>query len=132
MIASLSCLLVSPIFFTPACTNDELKPNVGGAFCDSLQATYVDHVKAIIDNSCAYVPCHVTGGKGTGNYETYEGLEVYLKSGSFRNRVFDQMSDPLSGMPPNKAADPDSQKDNLSAEELKIIECWLNDGFPKN
>lgn len=121
------------ILLAPACTNDELPPPVTPVFCDTISITTYDNgVKEIIDNSCAYGGCHDgAGGIGPGNYNNYSGLITYLTSGSFRDRVLSQREDPSLGMPPDASVYPESQKDDLTAEELEIIECWLLSNFPE-
>lgn len=124
-------LLVLQQFFT-ACTNDVLPEPAIQAQCDSMIVTYDGVVKDIINSSCAYTGCHSSGGIGIGNYGTYEGLLTVLESGLFENRVIAQKDDPAIGMPPNSSVYPESIKDDLTEEELLIIQCWLLAGYPKN
>lgn len=127
--------LISVLFFalsTPACMSKKLEP-VATELCDSVMVTYDTHIKEIIDNSCAYVPCHDgAAGIGPGNYSTYGGLSPDINSGSFKERVIDQKDDPSIGMPPNQSSWPQSLKDDLTAEELELIQCWINAGYPEN
>ncbi len=116
-----------------ACTNDVLPPPETPEFCVDTSPSYDTNVKAIIDESCAYSGCHDgAGGTGPGNYKSYNGLLSILDNGSFRSRVLDQKNDPVQGMPPNNDVYPESQKDDLTEEELQIIECWLNEGYPRD
>lgn len=116
-----------------SCTNDELPLPPHPAACDTMEVTYTNLVKDIIDNSCAYTGCHLTGSSSgaTGDFSTFNGIAPYLESGSFRDRVVSQKDDPVSGMPPNSSAYPESQKDTLTEEEFLIIECWLYFGYPE-
>ncbi|MEZ4952658.1 MAG: hypothetical protein R2825_03660 [Saprospiraceae bacterium] len=115
-----------------ACTNDVLPPPERPEFCNDIIASYNTNVKPIIDESCAYSGCHDgAGGTGPGNYKSYNGILSILDDGSFRNRVLEKERDPLLGMPPDNSIYPESQKDDLTEEELQIIECWLNEGYPK-
>ena len=125
--------LFQMLFFTSACTNDELPPPMVSEVCDTLVTSYNTNVRAIIDESCAYSGCHDgAGGIGPGNYSEYNGLEFTLNSGSFRTRVLNtEVGTPLA-MPPSSSTYPQSQKDSLTSEERQIIECWLNAGFPEN
>lgn len=114
-------------FSLPACTNDQLPEPMLLAVCDTLVATYDTNVKDIIDQSCAYSGCHIDAA--TGNYLTYEGMLSRLQSGAVRNRVIGLRDDPTNGMPPNYA--PAGRPQDLTQEELEIMQCWLDSGFPK-
>lgn len=115
----------------PACTNDVLpKPDLQ-AVCDTIKVTYENGIKDIIDQSCAYSGCHSPGGIGTGNYTSYNGLLPILNNGLFEERVITLRNDPAIGMPPNASVYPESQKDDLTEEELLLIQCWLLAGFPE-
>lgn len=116
---------------THGCTNDVLpKPDLQ-VLCDTIQVSYENGIKAIIDQSCAYSGCHAPGGIGTGNYTTYNGLLPVLQSGLFEERVITLRNDPAVGMPPNASVYPESIKDDLTEEELLLIQCWLLAGFPE-
>ena len=134
-IYSILCLLL--ITMAVACTNDELPPSETPEFCmDIPTPTYDVDVKGIMDASCSYIGCHVGGGIGPGHYDHYDGLKTYLETGdnltTFKSRVVgDLKDDPISGMPPNQSVYPESKKDDLTPEELEIIECWLDAGYPE-
>ena len=117
---------------TVSCTNDELPPPEIPEFCDTIITSYNTNVKPIIDESCAYSGCHDgSGGIGPGNYNSYNGMLNVLESGSFRSRVLVQKDDAVLGMPPDQSVYPESEKDDLTQEELELIECWLNAGYPE-
>ncbi len=128
--------LIVSIFFTAylflslqACTNDEL-PEPSAPSCNTTTTvTYEGEIKAIIDNSCAYAGCHISGFS-SGDFTTYDGIEGFTTSGSFMDRVITQREDPNSGMPPNYAVD-DRPKD-LTDEELLLVECWIDGGYLEN
>ena len=107
--------------------DDIVLPEAQG--CDTLVATYSTNVKPIIDQTCAYSGCHNGTGGVPGNYTTYAGMQSFIADGSFVNRVIDQRSNPSRGMPPNATAYPESQQDDLSPEQLEIIQCWIDGGF---
>ncbi len=130
---SLLIFYVAGAFFS--CTNVELPPPETPAFCDAIVASYNTNVKDIIDQSCAYSGCHDgSGGIGLGDYTSYSEIlgTGVLENGSFRNRVFGQKDDPVAGMPPNQSVYTQSQKDDLTEEELQILECWLAQGYPED
>lgn len=110
-----------------ACTNDQLPEPMVLAVCDTLQTSYETNVKEIIDRTCAYSGCHIDAS--IGNYLTYEGMLGRLKDGVIRSRVISLRSDPVKGMPP--AYSPDDRAKELTQQELEIIQCWLDSGFPR-
>lgn len=115
-----------------ACTNDVLPPPQSPAFCDDIAPTYNADVKPIMEESCTYAGCHNgAGGVTSTNYTSYNLLLPILNNGDFRSRVLGQKKDPVFGMPPDRSVYSESLKDDLTEEELQIIECWLNDGFPQ-
>ncbi len=116
-----------------SCSNDELPPPQTPEFCDTIVASYNTNVKTIIDESCAYSGCHDgSGGLGPGNYNSYNGLTGVLDAGTFRSRVIGLKEDATIGMPPNQSVYAESKKDDLTEEELRIIECWLDVGYPED
>lgn len=119
--------LILGILFLAACTSDELEePMV--ADCDGISTpTYVDDIKPIIDESCAYAGCHL--GTAPGNYSTYNGLLSVLNSGTFEQRVITLSEDPIIGMPPDNA--PAGRPQDLNEDQLLLIRCWLEAGFPE-
>jgi len=114
-----------------ACSSDKL-PEFEPDECAGLSPTYTNGIKDIIDSSCAYAGCHDgQGGIGPGDYNDFEVIRGTLESGSFQSRVIDQRDNPISGMPPNQSVYPESMKDDLTDDELLLIRCWINDGFPQ-
>jgi hypothetical protein len=134
-ISLLGCVCTVLAFWLGAhsCTNDMLPLPPHLVACDTMEVTYTNLVQDIIDNSCAYTGCHLAGSSSgaTGDFSSYGGIAPYLESGSFRDRVVSQMDDPVSGMPPDATAYPESQKDTLTEEEFTIIQCWLSFGYPE-
>jgi hypothetical protein len=78
------------------------------------QLTYTEHIKPIIDASCAISGCHVSGGDGPGNYTTYAGLQSSLDDGSFNQRVLVDRD-----MPPNGS---------LTDCQIQFINQWIQNG----
>ena len=114
------------LYLLAACTADQL-PEPQVADCGATIApTYLVDVKPIIDESCAYSGCHLDSSPG--RFDSYSGLLPYLESNTFRQRVLIDR-DPTTGMPPNYA--PDDRPRDLTEEQLTIIECWLEAGFPE-
>ena len=109
-----------------ACTSDQL-PEPMMSDCGTEVPTYTNDIKPIIDASCAYSGCHLDSAPG--QYDSYAGLLANLESNKFRQRVIIERADPSAGMPPNYA--PDDRPQDLTEEELTLIECWLDAGFPE-
>lgn len=111
-----------------ACDNIVLPPAEG---CDISAASYETNVKPIIDLTCAYSGCHNGGGNAPGNYTSYQGLKSIIEDGSFINRVIDLQDNPSRGMPPDMTVYPESQQDDLSPDQMEIIQCWIDSNFPE-
>jgi len=99
---------------------------------DSCKTTYSKEVKAIIDNSCAYSGCHSGSTapawvpEGSKDYTSYEGMLDNLNNGKFAERVLD-----LKTMPPAANFIPEGKPTELTADELEIINCWVENEYPK-
>jgi len=94
------------------------------AICDQHTATYDGDVKEIINSSCAYAGCHVDNF-ASGNFTTYDGMKTHLDDGKFEDRVLI-----LKNMPPDYA--PEDKPSELTAEQLEILTCWKDAGYPEN
>ena len=118
-------ILVVPLL---SCTRDVLPPI---EICKTIMPTYTSTVKPIIDQTCAYTGCHAGRGIAPGLYTTYNGLQVHIRSGSFVDRVINQKDNPTLGMPPDNSSYPESKQDDLTDEQLEIMQCWIQSGFPR-
>jgi len=99
----------------------ELVEDVSQDYCDSLQATYLDTLKTLIDTKCATPGCH--GSQSTlGDFTTYASMQAAgaLSESQIGARV--SSSDISQVMPPGNPL-PDSLK--------QVFQCWVNDGFPQ-
>ena len=115
----------------PSCVSNMLEEPEPADFCDTIDATYNGDVMDIVDSSCSYNGCHDgSGGLGPGDYTTYNGMQS--RFGLFRSRIIEFQTDPGIGMPPDNSVYQESQKDNLSMEEMEVMICWINAGFPEN
>lgn len=105
-----------------ACSKDET----------GCTTTYEEHIKPIIDNSCAYSGCHSGADasewvpENSIDYTNYEGILANLESGLFTARVLT-----VKNMPPDQFIPPDKPTE-LSEEELELIKCWVESGYPKD
>lgn len=118
--------LLLSILLLATCTSDQL-PEPVMADCTTVSPTYGADVKEIIDASCAYSGCHLDSSPG--RFDAYSGLLPYLEDNTFRQRVLLERADAVTGMPPDFA--PDDRPRDLTEEQLMIIECWLDAGFPE-
>lgn len=117
-------LIVSALIVISGCALDkgELIEEVPQEFCDSIQATYIDTTKAIIDLYCATPGCH-NQGSSLGDFTSHEAMDtrgnILIESGIL-NRI--NSTDPSVVMPPG----------NTLPQELKdVLTCWAEDGYPK-
>lgn len=104
-----------------ACDTDKLPP-VSAIDCSSVNYTYDMEAKAIIDATCAYSGCHVSGFSD-GDFSNYNGMLSRLENESIAERVLNDRD-----MPPNYADGPTS----LTEEQFEIINCWIQNGYPEN
>lgn len=101
-----------------SCTNDQL-PEPSNQTCDSLQVTYDNQVKPIIDASCAYVGCHIQGFP-SGDLSSFATMTPYINgsNSSFEREVITDKSMPIGS--------------TLSDNDLEILQCWIQSDFPEN
>lgn len=115
------------IFSALSCTTDVL-PEPEPTVCDGIMPSYEVDIRPILEASCSYSGCHLGGSNTT--YADYGDLITSIESGVFRDRIITQRSDEVIGMPPNYA--PDNRPKDLTADEILLIECWLDAGYPEN
>lgn len=114
--------LLTLILLTSSCTNDQL-PEPVPVDCPT-EITYTADIKAIIDNSCSYEGCHVSGF-AAGDYSSYSAMQGAINSGSFELRTVE-----LKNMPPSYA--PDGKPKEFTTEELELVRCWIKGGYLEN
>jgi hypothetical protein len=112
------------------CNSDQLDEPKPAEDCVNYDATYDGEIKAIVDINCAHSGCHVVGGDAPGDFKTYNGMSSYMNDGGIRESVIVLRNDPENGMPPNWDTN-DGPRD-LTEEEFKIMQCWINAGYPEN
>lgn len=115
----LSCILICGIICAQACVDDQLP--VPETECED-EVTFQTEIESIIQSTCAYAGCHISGTPGILDYSTYNTVAGVVESGSFRERVLIQMN-----MPPPNATGPKS----LTEEQKNKIRCWLEQGHPE-
>lgn len=115
--------VASLVFF--ACSKDQLD---GESLICEETIVYED-VRDVISASCGYTPCHNGIDRGE-NYNNFAGLESYLKSGSFSSSVLIVRDMPPGDAQGNPNANPpDDNPTSLTDEEIKLIQCWEQNGF---
>lgn len=119
-------VLVCFMFLEQSCESDSLPEPAPPTFCDTTEATYLTTVKPIIDQSCAISGCHLPGTSAPGNFTFYVGLEGYFDGDQLEQRIFLE-TDPLLRMPPINSP-PEAM---LSQEQMDILECWIDAGYPE-
>lgn len=82
--------------------------------CGTVEYTYNQDVKSIIDKNCSTSGCHEQGAS-IGDMSNFNSLETYLKNGKFNIHVFVKKD-----MPKMKV---------LSDEDKQILNCWYDSGF---
>jgi uncharacterized membrane protein len=99
---------------------DDLYPFDPTQSCDTLNITYTNTVKAVLDNSC--VSCHQTSNPSGGvMLDTYNNVKVVADNGRLWGSINHEAG--YSPMPQggNKLSDCDLQK----------IKAWINEGSPQ-
>lgn len=109
------------------CTTDELPEPQPPGDCGTDPISYEEDIFLIIQNTCAYSGCHLDSAPGT--YDTYQGLLPTLENGTFIERIVTLRDDPNLGMPPDYA--PADRPKDLTEEELQLIRCWVEMGYPE-
>lgn len=81
--------------------------------------TYVSDIKRIAEARCAISGCH-DGISGIAGFKEYAPLKERVDNGKVRSYALE-----LKIMPP-------AGKPQLTGEEKKLLECWLDNGAPEN
>ena len=81
--------------------------------------TYTSDIKAIVNAKCAISGCH-NGNSGIVGFTSYTPLKERADNGRIKSYVFE-----LKIMPPASAA-------QLTEDEKKLLQCWLDNGAPEN
>jgi hypothetical protein len=98
---------------------------------DPCHTTYNSEVQTIMLKSCAYAGCH-SGASASPyvpaeakDYTTYEGMMATVENGKFKERAIE-----LQNMPP-AAFIPADKPASLTGDEIKTLQCWLDQGYPE-
>ncbi|MFT7606221.1 MAG: hypothetical protein ACI8VT_003821 [Saprospiraceae bacterium] len=108
--------------FAVSCGDDDTVEPEEGIDCTGVDPSYMTDIKPIIDATCALAGCHVAGFVN-GDYTTYAGLKAKVDNGSLLRRAVEDKD-----MPSPDTTGPTS----LSTDQIKLINCWIEDGAPNN
>ena len=99
---------------------DDLYPFDPSQSCDTMNITYSNTVKVVLDNSC--VSCHQTSNPSGGVLlDSYNEVKVVADNGRLWGSI--NHEDGFSPMPQGGT--------KLSACELLKIKAWINEGSPQ-
>ncbi|MEM8527936.1 MAG: hypothetical protein AAGG68_25065 [Bacteroidota bacterium] len=115
-------LLLLTFGFIFACAYDQLPEPTVSDSCNTLKPTYDDGIEELLERTCAYEGCHITGFS-SGDFTSYSGTTPFIQT--IQNRSLNRRD-----MPPNYA--PEGKPKSLTEEELELLECWISNGFPEN
>lgn len=97
--------------------------------CDNITATFNGAVKDVLSVTCSYDACH--GPNSTfaqKDFNVFSNLQPFLNS-SFEQRVLNggDAGNPIMPPPYTPAGNPIE----LTAEQLEILNCWKDAGYPE-
>jgi len=105
-----------------ACSYDQLPEPTVSDQCEVLLPTYNEDIEELMERTCAYEGCHITGFS-SGDFSSYSGTTPFITA--IQNRALSRQD-----MPPDYA--PDGKPKSLTDEEQELLECWISNGFPEN
>jgi len=114
-----TAIILSSCLFFASCLKEKTKFPDG---CDIIVSYSLD-IQPIINTSC------VTNlGPGTGCHDSwifeYTNVKTYLDLGVWQNEVLIEKSMPEI---PNYFS-----IDSLTSDQIQVMRCWINQGYPKN
>lgn len=115
------------IVITSSCRKDETEEmtNLGQgsiANCDSMILSYDIDIQPIIIGSCALLSCHFGPAPSGGiPFESYENAKYYAENGKLLCSI--KWEAGCTPMP--------SGLGQLSLDNIRKIECWINNGTPE-
>ena len=117
----LTFIIVASTLLMCSCEDDDAKPDPVQPqdLCDSLDYTYNNDVKAIIDANCATGYCHGGAGAGGVYMADYTETKTVASGGKFLKALKHEVG--ASPMPKNQP--------KLSDADIQIIECWVQNGL---
>ena len=99
--------------------------------CDVIDATFNGDVIEVLSVTCSYDACHGSASTFSQmDYNVYSNLKPFLESGAFEARVLQGGDADNPKMPPAYA--PEGKPKELTAQQLQILTCWKEAGYPEN
>ena len=105
-----------------ACNSDDDNPEPEGIDCTGSDPSYMNDILPIVNATCALAGCHEAGFVN-GDFTTYDGLKSKVDNGSLLQRAVEDKE-----MPPANSNGPTE----LTEEQIKLFNCWIEDGAPNN
>lgn len=114
-LATFGLLFVSSCYYD---NTEELYPLP--AICDTVNITYTNTLKSIVDAQCATPDCHQSAYPSGYDFTTYEGLQKVAKNGSLLAAITHTGDFPMP-------------KDANKLDDCTIAKfrAWVNNGQPK-
>lgn len=114
----ISICLITSCFFLLGCYKEKAAPSD----CEVTTVSYSEDIRPIIESSCktpnGEFGCHESW------IDSYSQIEPKIKNGVWQQRVLDLQDMPVM---PN-----DFGIDSLVEEELRMMRCWIEQGYRNN
>ncbi|MFK7906267.1 MAG: hypothetical protein AB8B69_14140 [Chitinophagales bacterium] len=100
---------------------------------EDVCATWDADIKPIVETTCSYSGCHSGGttanpflSPASNDFTSYAAIKANLDNGTFAQRVLvDKDMPPAMFVPPGSPTE-------LTQEQIDILQCWVDAGFPEN
>jgi hypothetical protein len=100
---------------------------------EEVCATWDADVQPIIAASCSYSGCHSGGTTANGylapesnDYTSYSAMKASLDNGKFELRAL------VNKDMPNASFVPTGMPTALTQDQLDVLQCWVDAGFPES
>jgi hypothetical protein len=108
-----------------SCLKDKITPVPDTGDC--FEISYKYNIRPIIELSCKPEPfdpaaCHNSGANG--DWDDYNNIASFISAGIWQTRLLVDKTMPNM---PNIW-----EIDSLNTDELKTIQCWIDQGYPEN
>lgn len=103
-------IITGLVLIISACERNNLEQSLNDC---KFEISYTNAIAPLLVTNCALPDCHI-GQSPIGDFNSYEEIKSRVENGKLKLLVFD-----LKSMPPDKI---------LSEEELRKIECWIEQG----
>ncbi|MCC6816368.1 MAG: hypothetical protein IT267_08155 [Saprospiraceae bacterium] len=112
--------IIGMLAFIPSCGEEGT-----GSDCTGIVSTYSGSAMFVLNKNCAISGCHDPMFKSGGvDYSTYETATLYLKNPNNRFLCSINHEPGCPKMPQDIAPN------KMDPADIKVLECWYNNGFP--